>query len=68
MENLKKAVKKPDLIKIIDQLTESKDIKNKIFGKFPIFFANQDKIEFDESKLQLLKDELAELKEDQLDI
>lgn len=55
-ENLKKAVKKPDLLRALDSLTEQGKIKTKIFGKFPIYFADQNLIEFDEEKLNSLKE------------
>jgi hypothetical protein len=41
-ENLKKAVKKNDLQKLLDTLVEQKSLTQKIYGKFPIYWYNQD--------------------------
>ena len=39
-ENLKKAVKKNDLLKILETLVENKSITQKVYGKFVLYWYN----------------------------
>lgn len=61
-ENLKKQISKKDLQIILDELADEEILTKKVFQKFLIYYANQDKIEVNEGKVQEVKDNLERLR------
>lgn len=61
-ENLKKQVSKKDLQSILDELVDEEILTRKVFQKFLIYYANQDKIEVSEEKVNEVKVSLEQMR------